>query len=114
MAFTLVTVTGMWETPEGGEAASGTVTATLRRTMRNGTTQITPRPVLGKLDGEGRLVTQDGGPFRLPATDDSGTTPVGVAYEWTVELDNAPLQHFFAPLAHATSPVDITTLEPSQ
>lgn len=113
MSFTLITVTATYETPEASEAASGTITATLRHTLRNGTTQIDPTPVLGVLNADGQLVLQNGRAFELAATDDPGTTPSGVSYEWTVKLDNAPVQSFFAPLSHLTSPVDLSTLEPS-
>lgn len=112
MAFTMVTVTATFLTPEGGEPAKGTVTATLNQVMRNGTTQIDPTPVAGVLNSLGELKLQSGGPFVLPATDDAGTTPPGCSYEWVIELDNAPTERFFAQLPKAVNPVDLTALEP--
>lgn len=111
--FTMVEVTGTFETPEDGKPASGTITAILERGLENGTTQISPSPVVGHLDEEGKLVGADGGPFKLPATDDVGTTPVGVMYGWTVTLSGAPLRTFTAPLPHAVSPVDLSALAPT-
>jgi hypothetical protein len=111
--FTMVEVTGTFETPEEGKPAAGTITATLERGMRNGTTEISPSPVVGHLDGEGKLVAADGGAFELPATDDTGTEPTGVQYGWVVQLGGAPLRTFTAPLPHATSPVDLSVLAPT-
>lgn len=113
MAFTMVTVTGTFQTPEGGEPIKGQVTATLQRTLRNGTVQALADPVIGILDGTGALKLQNGQPFVLPATDDAGTTPTGVFYEWVIELGNSPLLRFMAPLSKAVNPVDLSTLEPN-
>ena len=112
VSFTLIEITATFETPEG-EPAQGTVTATLLHRLTNGDTQINPTPVLGELI-EGKLKLQDGEPFILPATDDTGTSPTGVGYYWSISLDNAPLESFEAPLPHAGSPVDLSTLGPSR
>jgi hypothetical protein len=111
--FTMVEVTGTFETPEDGKAAAGTITATLERGLRNGTAEISPSPAVGHLDEEGKLVAEDGGAFKLPATDDVGTEPTGVQYGWIVELGGAPLRTFSAPLPHAVTPVDLSVLAPT-
>ena len=108
--FTFVTITGSFERPNG-EPAQGTNTASLAQSIRNADEIVTPTPVLGELNAEGKLVMQSGAPFVLEATDDTGTEPAGVHYRFVLQLDNAPVRIFFAALPHATSPVDISTLE---
>jgi hypothetical protein len=112
VSFTFIEVTAFFQTPEG-QPAQGTVAATLLHRLTNGDTQINPTPVLGELI-EGHLKLQDGEPFIMPATDDTGTTPTGVGYLWSISLDNAPLESFEAPLPHAVNPVDLSTLGPSR
>lgn len=114
MSFTLIEVTGTYQSPEDGKPSRGTITATLAQSLRNGAAQVNSSPVLGVLNSAGELKRQDGEPFKLPATDDAGTTPAGTGYEFVVQLDNAQPRAFFAPLAHTVSPVDLSTLEPSR
>jgi hypothetical protein len=112
MAFTPITITGTFTKPDGS-AASGTVTAILSMPLENGTAQVTPTPIVGILDASGALKDDSGlAPFVLEANDDTGTTPAGSTYEFLIELDSAPVRAFSAVVPHATSPIDITTLEP--
>ena len=114
MSFTLVTVTANELSPEAGKPVRGQVTATLMRAMKNGTVEVAPTPVVGAVNDSGELVLQSGKPFQLPATDDAGTEPSGVGYEWRIELGNARSRTFFAPLPHATNPVDLSALAPNE
>ena len=107
MAFTLVTITAD-ELRPSGQPASGTLTATLSLSMKNGTEIIGPTPIAGII-AAGQL-TDDSGelPFQLEAVDDVGTTPTGPTadYDFVLELDNAPLQTFTAVVSHTAPLVD--------
>jgi hypothetical protein len=113
VSFTLITVTGQWERPDGSPS-QGTVTARCTGAMTNGVMIIDQVPATGRLDDEGKLVDLAGDPFVLAATDDAGTDPKGEGYEWTLEIDEAPVRSFYAPLSHAApeATVDLSTLEP--
>jgi len=109
--FTTITVTGSFERPDG-QAAQGTVTATLSTAMQNGTTIVDSTPIVGWLNAAGALKTQNGLAFTLLANDDTGTTPTGSSYLFTVDTDGEPIQPFSAVLAHtlAGGTVDLTAL----
>lgn len=110
MAFTLITVTGRF-TREDGSPSQGTVTAQLTEYLRNGVFNVGRVPATGRLDDEGKLVNLADEAFKLVATDDEGTEPTGVAYEWTLQIDDAPVRSFFAPLSHAVGTIDLSELE---
>ena len=111
--FTLVEVTATFDDPDE-DSSLGQITATLTETMHNGGQEVVREPIVGHLSSEGELLAADEGPFQLAATDDAGTKTLSgkeAEYEWTIQLGNAPLHTFTAPLAHATNPVDIVELE---
>lgn len=105
MAFTMVTVTGTYET-QAGAAAAGSVTFTLTKSIQNGNVIINPEPVTVTLDGSGHFSTT------LAANDDTGTVPVDTQYGVTELITGAEPRDYFVTLSHATSPVDISTLMP--
>ena len=111
MAFTTVTITGSYETP-AGQPAQGVITATLSEPIQNGTTQIDPTPIQGQIV-DGQVMDNSGElPFTLVANNDPATLPVGSSYQFTVELDNAPLQEFNAvvPYTAPSGTVDLSAL----
>jgi hypothetical protein len=112
MAFTLITITGRF-TREDGSPSQGTITAQLTEALHNETWLIDRVPTTGRLNDEGKLVNLAGEPFKLVATDDPATGPTEAAYQWTLEIDEAPARSFFAPLSHAAPElkVDISALE---
>lgn len=112
MSFTTITITGSFERPNG-EPAQGSIVATLSETIQNGTEIVEPNPVMGVLNGEGKLVSESLQPFTLAANDDTDTTPVGSTYTFLVELDTAPVRSFTATVPHAASEgkIDLSVLE---
>lgn len=114
MSFTTITITAT-ETRPNGEPAQGTITATLSEPVTNGTTTIDPTPILGELNGEGKLKDQAGEAFTLVANDDTGTTPAGSEYSFLVEIADAPVRSFSAVVKHAATEgkVDLSELEPA-
>lgn len=114
MSFTSITITGSFERPNG-EPAQGTITATLSETVQNGTESIDPTPILGTLNGEGKLVNQALLPFTLVANNDTGTEPAGSMYTFVIELDSAPVRSFSAVVPHTASEgkIDLSVLDPA-
>ena len=110
MSFTTVTITAT-ETRPNGEAAQGTITAQLTMQLVNGEDILDPTPILGVLNDEGELVAQSGGAFKLAANDDTATEPKGSRYQFTVNLDNAPVRSFYASIPHTAGSVDLSELE---
>jgi len=120
MSFTLVTIIGTFER-EDGSPSQGTVTAQLTEDLRNGVDEVGRVPATGRLDDEGKLVNLAGEAFKLVATDDEGTEPKEAAYQWTLQIDEAPVRSFFAPLPHVgngaeleegeTPTIDLSELE---
>jgi hypothetical protein len=100
MAVTMITVTGVL-LDGAGNPATGKVRASLPVSLTNGGEVIEAGLSRAQITGDGSLVAapefdqqanygswpypRAGGPFVLAATDDPGTTPVGVAYVF--ELD---------------------------
>lgn len=113
MPFTPVTIVGTITRPDG-TSAEGEFTATLTEPMVNGTTIILPTPITGQLTSGGPVNTS-GLPFILEANDDPATTPAGAAYEFTFELDNAPVDPFTAVITHSApgGQVNLATLIPT-
>jgi hypothetical protein len=116
--FTLITITGQFDGPDG-QPAQGTVTAELSVGLTNGTEIVEIDPVEGCLDSNGRLVLNvespsEDAPFVLAANDDVGTTPTGSHYRFLIDLDNAPVRSFFATVSRSAvgHTVDLTELEP--
>jgi hypothetical protein len=105
MAFTLVEITAQFERADGSPS-QGTVTARCTAAMTNGVLLIDRVPATGRLDDEGKLVDLAGDAFLLAATNDEGTTPTGQGYEWTLEIDEAPIRAFDAPLPHVGNGVE--------
>ena len=85
MAFTTITVTGTYKEADGTTAASGNVTFIASTTMTDSSNNqiIAPTLVTGTLNGSGSISVS------LTATDDSTTSPTGVTYEVTENIDNA-------------------------
>lgn len=112
MAFTFITVTGTF-TRADGSPSQGTVQAALSEPLRNGVVLLERVPAEGRLNDEGKLVNLAGEPFRLAATDDPATVPAEGSYEWTLQIDEAPVRSFFAALKHAApeGKVDLSELE---
>lgn len=110
--FTVVTITGTFERPDG-EPSAGTITAQLSQPMTNGEEIVEATPILGEVTG-GQLKAPSGEPFTLVANDDVGTEPVNVRYRFTLELDNAPVRSFFATVPHTVLTVDISELQPME
>lgn len=107
MAFTLVTITGTYES-QAGAAAAGTVTFTLTKPMQCGNVIINPAPITVTLDGSGHFSTT------LAANDDTGTVPQDAQYGVTELITGAEPRDYFITVAHATNPVDISTLMPGE
>lgn len=105
MAFTVVTLTGTFQS-ESGASASGTLTFTLTAAMANGGMIIAPAPVTVTLDGSGHFSTS------LLATDDTGTVPQGVQYAVTEQITGGQPRDYFIVVPHAVSPVDLSALMP--
>ena len=83
MSFTPVSVQATRANPDGSPA-TGTITFTLNAEMTNGTESIQPRPILGVLDPQGRLVAQSNQQaLVLLANDDDGTTPASPSVSQT-------------------------------
>ena len=114
MALTQITITGTF-TRANGEAAQGTVTATLSQTIQNATTVIEPTPVVGQISPAGKLLNQANDAFVLYANDDAATEPQGSTYAFLIETDNAPVREFTATIKHTATEgkVDISELEPT-
>jgi hypothetical protein len=112
MAFTSITVTAEL-TRADGSPSQGTIVAQLTRAMSNDGAEITPAPIEGRLDDEGKLVNNAGAAFVLAATDDPDTEPANASYQWTLTIDQAPTRSFFAPLSHSApeQTVDLSELE---
>lgn len=114
MPFTLITITADDVAPDG-QPANGSVTAILSGPMQNGTEVIPPAPIRGMLIN-GALFDDSGEqPFQLEANDDTATTPTGRWYEFTIELDGAPLLTGSAQVPHAApgATIDLSVLVPS-
>lgn len=113
MALTVVTITGTFEVPSGGDPINVKLTAWLNKAFQNGTKVIEPEPIVGVANSSGQLVADDGeSPFTLVANDDAASTPPGSFYSFLIEVDNAPVRSFNAVVGHATSPIDLTALAP--
>lgn len=115
MAFTLITITGGPFTRPDGQPASGRVTALLSARMVNGATPVEPTPIYGILNGAGMLKDSSGlSPWTVEANDDPGTSPSSPTahYEFTIELDGAPLDTFTAIVPHTAvgGTVDLSAL----
>jgi hypothetical protein len=87
--FTLITVTLVGLSPDLVNS-QGTVTAIPTSWMRNGSATVLQAPIVGIYDG-GSLTSPFGGPMQIVATDDVGTTPAGVEYVFTLDLDGSGL-----------------------
>lgn len=107
MSFTPVTLEGTFEN-QSGEAASGTLTFTLAQSMSNDRVVIAAVPIVVTLDAEGHFSVV------LLANDDEDTTPEGVQYGVTETLTSAQPRDYSITISHTTSPVDISTLIPSE
>lgn len=107
MSLTTITITTT-EKRANGEAAQGTITATLSETIHNGSEAIDPTPIVGELNSEGKLKSQSGTPFTLIANDDTATTPAGSTYTFLIELDNAPVRSFAAVVKHTSADGTVT------
>ncbi len=85
MAFTTITVTGTYKQADGTTAASGNVTFIASTTMTDSSNNqiIAPTLTTGTLNGSGTFSVS------LTATDDSTTSPTGVTYEVTENIDGA-------------------------
>lgn len=110
MAFTLITITGSFERPDGS-AASGSVLFTLTRPIQNGSVVI-GAPVRGYLL-EGALKTAAEGPLRLCANDDPATEPAGTSYLVELQIDSEAVRAFYIVVPHTAvgGTVDLTALE---
>lgn len=97
MSFTAITITGTFENPDGS-VASGTFCAKPSAVLSNGSVEQSAAPICGVLNDAGQLVAQSGQPFVVNATNDSGTTPEGEYYTFTLQLDGQALIEFAAPL----------------
>jgi hypothetical protein len=110
VSFTTVTITSA-ETRPNGEAAQGTIAATLSEPITNGATTIDPTSILGELNSEGKLKAQSGAAFTLVANDDTGTTPEGSEYTFLIEIADAPVRSFKAIVPHTATEGKITLAE---
>ena len=110
MSFTSITVTGTYEDPIG-DPAEGRVTFKLTSTMRQpeGNLTIVPTDVVATLDGNGEFS------IVLPANNDTGTVPTGVAYEVTERIRGAALNKYFISIDKdaISGTVDLADLVPS-
>ena len=106
MAFTLITVTGTYNT-QAGAAAAGSIIFTLTKAMENGDVIISPSPITVTFDSSGAFSTV------LLANDDAGTVPSDVQYGVTEMITGAQPRDYFitVPSGLGTS-VDISTLTP--
>jgi hypothetical protein len=114
VAFTQITITASFEHPDGTPAA-GQVTASLSEPITNSGVTIDATSISGTLSHAGTLLNPEGQPFTLAATDDTGTTPAGAFYTFTLELDEQPIRAFDTAIPH-TAPsgtLDLSTLEPT-
>lgn len=109
MAFTSVTVTHQFLNPDGSNA-TGTVRFSLSGRMTNGTQSIMPAEPITAILSSGSLSQA------LPATDDTGTVSSDseIHYDVTINIDGARTEEYAIVVPHATSPVDLFTLIPSQ
>lgn len=105
MAFTPVLVTADYDLPDGLDP-TGTVSFTPTEPMINGTTVIAA-PVTGMLDVDGKLS------ITLAATDDTATTTAsGKPAMYLIEESiSGATRRGYAALSHASSPVDLSTLD---
>lgn len=107
MSFTAVELVGTFNT-QAGQPATGTLTLTLTQAMTNGDVVIPASPVTVTLDESGHFATH------LAANDDTATVPQGVQYGVTEQIVGAQPRDYFILVAHAISPVDISTLMPGE
>lgn len=107
MSFTPVEVAGTFHT-QTGQPSAGTITFTLTQAMENGNVVVPPEPVTVTLDSSGHFATS------LLANDDPETVPQGVQYGVTEQITGAQPRDYFIQLSRSTSPVDISTLVPSE
>lgn len=101
MAFTLITVTGQWQNPDGSPL-QGTVTARLDRQISNAGVIASAIPVQFTLDSTGALVGNAGStasqlptppsplPAQLVANNDPGTEPPDSTYHWVIQVGGNP------------------------
>jgi len=99
--FTLITVTGQWQNPDGSPL-QGTVTARLDRQIANSGKIAAAIPVVFTLDSTGALVGNPGSsasqvdpppsplPAQLVANNDTGTEPPGSTYHWVIQVGGTP------------------------
>lgn len=109
MAFTQITVTGNYQNPDGS-AASGMVTFTPTAVMRNsdGLTETSvSQTVRATLNISGAISVQ------LAATDDPGTTPVGVTYlvREYISGQRQPASYYIAVPADTVGTIDLDTVD---
>ena len=106
MAFTLVAVTGKFES--NGLPMAGTLTFTLNQPLQNGNVIAPATPTTVTLDGNGAFETE------LYAADDTATVPQGVWYGVTEQLTGCQPRDYFIFVSQATNPVDLSVLMPGQ
>ena len=104
MAFTLVTVEGLYLLPNGSPA-SGSVSFTLTAPMRDASTEITITPTeqIAALDASGSIS------LSLYANDDPTTQPDGVTYEVNERINETGYNKYFITVNHDT-PLGIFSL----
>ena len=102
MSFTMMAVQGLFTNPDG-TPASGTLCITPNSAIENltaGESPQTMQPVCGLLNQFGRIVSQAYTALEVAATDDSGTTPIGSSYTFSLKLDGQSLVEFSTPVPH--------------
>ena len=112
MAITFVQILFDENVPDGTATPPGTagsVTAQASSVLIDGTTGEIWEP---KAHTE-NLAADGTGSIWLPATDDSGTTPSGVTYQWTIRVHGVRrTARSSTELPHGTSPVELSDLTP--
>ena len=99
MSFTTLALTGTIQNSPGTAIPNAVVTLECSSQISDGTTDITPAPIVASTNSSGEFTVSD-----VPANDDSTTTPTGTFYYVTITKSGEIVDSFKVSVPAADAP----------